>query len=90
VCSSLNSDFPADWELVLEFIGHHTSPGSGQVGDKIEDCVARSDIGPNMPGGICPQRANYDQAESPLASGQVLNLQKGIADLRDRISSNSV
>jgi hypothetical protein len=33
VCSALNSDFPADWELVLDFLGHHTSPGSGRFGD---------------------------------------------------------
>jgi hypothetical protein len=31
VCSALSSDFPADWELVLDFMGHHTSPGSGRV-----------------------------------------------------------
>jgi hypothetical protein len=76
VCSTLNSEFPADWELVLDFLGRHTSPGSGRVGDKIEDCMDRSDIGPSLPGGIWPQRANYEQAESHLASGQVLNLQK--------------
>jgi hypothetical protein len=35
LCSSLNSDFPADWDLVLDFQGRHTSPGSGRVGDKI-------------------------------------------------------
>jgi hypothetical protein len=55
VCSALNSDFPADWKLVLDFLGRHTSPGSGRVGDKIEDCVARFDIGPSIPGGLWPQ-----------------------------------
>jgi hypothetical protein len=90
VFSALNSDFPADWDLVLDFLGRHISPGSGRVGDNIEDYVARSDIGPSLPGGLWPQRANYEQAESPLASGQVINLQKEIADLCDRISSNSV
>jgi hypothetical protein len=44
VCNALNSDSPADWEPVLDFLGRHTSPGSGQVGDKIEECVARSDM----------------------------------------------
>jgi hypothetical protein len=29
VCSALNSDFPADWELLLDCMGRHTSPGSG-------------------------------------------------------------
>jgi hypothetical protein len=90
VRSTLNSDFPADWELVLDFLGRHTSPGSARVGDNIEDCVACSDIGPSSPGGLWPQRENYEQAESPLASSQVLNLQKEIADLHDRISRNSV
>jgi hypothetical protein len=90
VCSALNSDFPADWDLVLDFLGLHTSPWSGRVGDKIEDCVARSDIEPGLPGGLWPQRANYDQAESPLASGQAINLQKEIIDFCDRILSNSV
>jgi hypothetical protein len=28
ICGDLNSDFPADWELVLDFLGRHTSPGS--------------------------------------------------------------
>jgi hypothetical protein len=64
VCSALNSDFPSDWELVLDFLGQHTSPGSGRVGDKIEDCVARSDIGPSLSGGLSPQQANYEQAGS--------------------------
>jgi hypothetical protein len=35
VCSSLNSDLPANWELVLEFLGRQTSPGLGRVSDKI-------------------------------------------------------
>jgi hypothetical protein len=83
VYSALNSDFPADWELVLDFLGRHTSPGSGRVGDKIEDSVARSNIGPILQGGLWPQQANYEQAEPPFASGKVLNLQKEIADLRD-------
>jgi hypothetical protein len=82
VCSTLNSDFPADWELVLDFLGRHTSPGSVPVGAKIEDCVACSDIGPSLPGGPWPHRANYDQDASPLASAQVINLQNEIADLR--------
>jgi hypothetical protein len=52
VCSALNSYFPADWELVFDFLGCHTGPGSGRVGDKIEDCVACSNIGPSLPGGL--------------------------------------
>jgi hypothetical protein len=90
VCSALNSDFPADWGLVLDFLGRHTSPGSGRVGDNIEDCVDRSDIGSSLPGDPWTHRANSDQSASTLASAKVLNLQKEIADLRDRISSNSV
>jgi hypothetical protein len=36
VCSALNSDFLADCELVLDFLGGgHTSHGYGRVGDKI-------------------------------------------------------
>jgi hypothetical protein len=58
VCITLNFDFPADWELVLDFLGCHTSPGSGRVRDKIEDYVARSDIMPSLPGGIWPQQSN--------------------------------
>jgi hypothetical protein len=87
---ALNSDFPTDWELVLDFLGRHTSPGSGRIGDKIEVCVARSDIGPSLPGGIWPQQSNQEPAESPLGSDRVLNLQKEIANLHDQISSNSV
>jgi hypothetical protein len=83
VYSALNYDFPSEWELMMNFLGRHTSPGSGRVGDKIKYCVARSNIGPSLPGGPWPQRAKYDQYASPLASGQVLNLQKEIADLRD-------
>jgi hypothetical protein len=90
VCSALNSNFPADCELVLDFLGRHTSPGSGRVGDKIEDCVAHSNIGPSRSGGIWPHRSTHEPDESPLGSDQVLNLKKEIADLRDRISSNSV
>jgi hypothetical protein len=55
ICGTLSSDFPADWELVLDFLGRHTSPGSGRVGDKIEDCVARFDVGPRFPVGVWPQ-----------------------------------
>jgi hypothetical protein len=54
ICGALSSDFPADWELVLDFLGRHTSPGSGRVGDKIEDCVSRFDVGPSLPGGVWP------------------------------------
>jgi hypothetical protein len=85
-----NTNFNFSIKSVLDFLGRHTSPGSGRVGDNIEDCVARSEIGPSLPGGPWPQRANYDQYASPLASDQVLNLQREIADLRNRISSNSV
>jgi hypothetical protein len=52
--------------------------------------VARSEIGHSFPGGPWPHRENVDQSASPLASAQVLNLQKEIADLRNQISSNSV
>jgi hypothetical protein len=52
--------------------------------------VAHSDIWLSLPGGSWPHRANSDQSASPLVSAQVLNLQKEIADLRDRILSNSV
>jgi hypothetical protein len=52
VYSALNSDLPSDWDMVLHLLGRHTSPGYGRVGDKIEECVARSDIGPSLPGGI--------------------------------------
>jgi hypothetical protein len=48
ICGALSLDFPANWELVLDFLGRHTSPGSGRVGDKIEDCVARFDVGPRF------------------------------------------
>jgi hypothetical protein len=75
---------------VLVFLGRHTSPGSGRLGDKIEDYVAHFDIGPSLPGGLWPQRAISEQAGPPLASDQVLNMQKEIADLCRRISSNSV
>jgi hypothetical protein len=64
VCSALNSDFPADWEMVLDFLGRHANPGSGRVGDKIEDCVARSNIWPSLPGGRWLHQANYDQSTS--------------------------
>jgi hypothetical protein len=42
ICGALSSEFPADWELALDFLGRHTSPGYGRVGDKIEapDCLA--------------------------------------------------
>jgi hypothetical protein len=90
VCSALNSDFPADWELVLDFLGRHTSPGSERVGYKIEDCVARCDIGPSLPGGPWPHQSISEHAGSHLALDQVLNMQKDIADPHDRISSNSV
>jgi hypothetical protein len=61
ICGALNSDFPADWELVLDFLGRHTSPGSGRVGDKIEYCVASFDVGHSLPGGVWPQRSFPDQ-----------------------------
>jgi hypothetical protein len=90
ICCALSSDFPADWELVLDFLGRHTSPGSGRVGDKIEDCVARFDMGPIFPGGLWPQRSLPEQPGTTSTSDQVINMKKDIADLRDRISSNSV
>jgi hypothetical protein len=76
VCSALNSDFPSDWELVLNFLGRHTSPSYGRVGDKIEDCVARYNIDPSLPGGLWPQRANYEPAESPLGSDKSSTFKK--------------
>jgi hypothetical protein len=39
----------------LNEVHYHTSPGSGRVGYKIEDCVARFDVGPSLPGGVWPQ-----------------------------------
>jgi hypothetical protein len=56
-CGALNSDFPVDWELVLDFLGRHTSPGSRRVGDRIEHYVARFNIGPSLPGGVWSQRS---------------------------------
>jgi hypothetical protein len=90
ICGALSSDFPADWELVLNFLGRHTSPGSGRVGDKIEDCVARFDVGPSLPGGVWSQRSFPEQPGTTSPSDQVINMKKEIADLHDRISSNSV
>jgi hypothetical protein len=90
ICGALNSDFPADWELVLDFLGRHTSPGSGRVGDKIEDCVARFNVVPSLPGGVWSQRSFPEQPGATSPSDQVINMKKEIADLRDRISSNSV
>jgi hypothetical protein len=90
ICGALSSDFPADWELVLDFLGRHTSPGSGRVGDKIEDCVDRFDVGPSLPGGVWHQRSLTEQHGTTSTSDQVINMKKDIADLRDRISSNSV
>jgi hypothetical protein len=85
ICGALSSDFPANWELVLDFLGRHTSPGSGRVGDKIEDCVARFDVGPSLPGGIWPQRSLPDQPGTTSTSDQVINTKKDISDLRDQI-----
>jgi hypothetical protein len=90
ICVALNSDFPAYWELVLDFLGRHTNPGSGRVGDKIEDCVARFDVGPSLLGGVWSQRSFPEQPGAASSSDQVINMKKEIADLRDRISSNSV
>jgi hypothetical protein len=90
ICGTLSSDFPADWELVLDFLGRHTSPGSGRVGDNIEDCVARFDVGPSLPDGVWPQPSLTEQPGTTSTSDQVINMKKDIADLRDRISSNSV
>jgi hypothetical protein len=90
ICGALSSDFPTDWEVVLDFLGRHTSPGSGRFGDKIEDCVARLDVGPSLPGGVWPQRSLTEQPGTTSTSDQVINMKKDIADLRDRISSNSV
>jgi hypothetical protein len=60
------------------------------VGDKIEDCVARFDVGPILPGGVWSQRSFPEQPGATSPSDQVINMKKEIADLRDRISSNSV
>jgi hypothetical protein len=75
---------------VIDFLGRHTNPGSRRVGDKIEAYVARFDIGPSLPGGLWTQRTISEQAGPPLTSDQGISMQKEIADLRDRISSNSV
>jgi hypothetical protein len=80
----------ANWELVLNFLGRHTSPGSGRVGDKIEDCMARFDVGPILPSGVWPQRSFPEQPGATSPSDQVINMKKEIADLHDWISSNSV
>jgi hypothetical protein len=90
ICCALNSDFPANWELVLDFLGRHTSPGSRRAGEKIEDCVARFDVGPSLPGGVWSQRSFPEQPGATSPSYQVINMKKEITDLRDRISSNSV
>jgi hypothetical protein len=90
ICGALNSDFLADWDLVLDFLGRHTSPGSRRVGDKIEDCVARFDVGPSLPGSVWSQQSFPEQPGANSPSDQVINMKKEIADLCDRISSNSV
>jgi hypothetical protein len=90
ICGALGLDFPADWELVLNFLGRHTSPGSRRVGDTIEDCVARFDIGPSLHGGLWPHRSLPEKSGTTSASDQVINMKKDIADLRSRISINSV
>jgi hypothetical protein len=90
VCSALNYDFPADWELVLNFFGSHISPGSGRVGYNIEYCIARASGDPIMPPGSWSLGDPPAQASPHLASDQSLNLRKEIADLRDRISSKTV
>jgi hypothetical protein len=90
ICGALSSDFPADWELVLDFLGRHTSPGSGRVANKIEYCVARFDVGPSLPGGLWPQPSLTEQPGTTSTSDQVINMKKDIADLRNWISSNSV
>jgi hypothetical protein len=90
ICGALSSDFPADWELVLNSLGRHTSPGSGRVGDKIEDCVAHFDVGPSLPGCVWHQRSLPEKPGTSSTSDQVINMKKDIADLRNRISSNSV
>jgi hypothetical protein len=90
ICGALSSDFPSDWELVLDFMGRHTSPGSGRVDDKIEDFVARFDVVPSLPGGVWSQRSLTEQPGTTSTSDQVINMKNDIADLRDRISSNSI
>jgi hypothetical protein len=60
------------------------------VGDKIEDCVARFDVGPSLPGGVWSQRSFPEQPGATSPSDQVINMKKEIAGLRDRISSNSI
>jgi hypothetical protein len=90
ICGALSSDFPTDWELVLDFLGRHTIPGSGRIGDKIEACVDRFDVAPSLPGGVRPQRSLTEQPGKTSTSDQVINMKRDIADLRDRISSNSV
>jgi hypothetical protein len=90
ICGALSSDFPVDWELGLNFLGRHTSPGSGPFGDTIEGCVACFNVGPRLPGVVWPQRSLTKQPGTTSTSDQVINMKKDIADLRDRISSNSV
>jgi hypothetical protein len=75
LCGSLNSDFPVDWDLVLNFLGRHTSPGYGRVGDKIEYCVFLR--------GLWAQGSNLTQAPPGLSLAQVFNLQKESADIHD-------
>jgi hypothetical protein len=90
ICGASSLDFPADWELVFKFLGRHTSPGSGRVGDNIADCVACFDVGPSLPGGVWPQRSLTEQPGTTSTSDQVINMKEDIADLHDRISSNSI
>jgi hypothetical protein len=36
ICGALSSDFPTEWELVLDFLGRHTSPGSGVLATRLK------------------------------------------------------
>jgi hypothetical protein len=52
--------------------------------------VARFDVVPSLHGGLWPHQSLPKQPGTSSTSDQVINMKKDIADLRDRISSNSI
>jgi hypothetical protein len=74
----------------LDFLGRYTSPGSGRVGGKIEECVSWDSSGPSLPGGLWSQVGTLAQDPPHLTLAQIMNLQTEIANIRDRILSKYV